>query len=91
MCVFPCLPKQICCVFLVVFSDLNLSDAQHEVYTSNKGHMFENYAFNNEQINYFDSGIQIPLLAEDYLQVDNIQIVSQTVFKVMQQQPQASY
>lgn len=53
--------------------------------------MFENYVFNNEQINYFDSGIQIPLLAEDYLQVDNIEIVSQTVFKVMQQQPQASY
>lgn len=53
--------------------------------------MFENYAFNNKQINYFDSEIQIPLLAEDYLQVDNIQIVSRTVFKVMQQQPQASY
>ena len=33
----------------------------------------------------------MPLLAEDYLQADNIQIVSQTVFKVMQQQPQASY
>lgn len=67
------------------------SNRHHEVYTSNKGHMFENYAFNNEQINHCDSGIQIPLLAEDYLQVDNIQIVSQTVFKVMQQQPQASY
>lgn len=35
--------------------------------------------------------MQIPLLAEDYLQADTIQIVSQTVFKVMQQQPQASY